>query len=73
MTLLFKSIHDGQKFVVMNLMVDFNKGKLMKMKVDRMENIIFSKLWKCDACCKMINIYLQDKWSKRVCINQKVG
>jgi len=32
MTPFFKSIHDGQKLFVMNLVVDFSWGKLMKMK-----------------------------------------
>jgi hypothetical protein len=41
---LLKSIHDGQEFFVMNLIVDFRKGKIMKAKIDRMKKIVFSKL-----------------------------
>jgi hypothetical protein len=58
MTPHLKNIRDGQKFFVMNLIIDFNKGKLMKAKIDKMKKIVFSKLWKCDTCCKIRNIYL---------------
>ncbi len=41
---LLNNINDGQKFFVMNLIIDFNKGKFMKAKVDMMKKIVYSKL-----------------------------
>ncbi len=70
---LLNNINDGQKFFVMNLIIDFNKGKFMKAKVDMMKKIVYSKLWKCDTYCKIRNICLQDKWFGKVYMNQKWG
>jgi hypothetical protein len=42
MTPFLKGIHDGQKFFVMNLVVNFSRKKLRKMKTNWMKKIIFS-------------------------------
>jgi hypothetical protein len=73
MTLILKGIHEGQKLFVMIPVVDFNKKKLMKAKIDMMKKIVFFELWKCDAYCKIKNICLQDKWSRKVFMNKKWG
>jgi hypothetical protein len=42
----FERIHDGRKFLIMNLIVNLGRRELTKMEVDRMKKIIFSMLWK---------------------------
>jgi hypothetical protein len=44
MTPFLKSIHDGQELFVMNLVVDFNKGKLTRAKTNKMKKIIIFEL-----------------------------
>jgi hypothetical protein len=44
MTSILKGIHDGQKLFVMILIIDFNKEKLMKAKIDMMKKIVFFEL-----------------------------
>jgi len=44
MTLILKGIHEGQKLFVMIPVVDFNKKKLMKAKIDMMKKIVFFEL-----------------------------
>ncbi len=41
-----KSIDNGKKFFIMNLVVNLNMKKLMSMETDRMKKIIIFKLWK---------------------------
>ncbi len=55
MTPLFKGIHDGQKFFVMNIIVDFKKEKIIRTKINMMKNIVFSKLWEYDIYYKVKN------------------
>jgi len=43
---LLKSIHNGQKFFVINFLINFDKKKLTREKINWMNKIIFSKLWK---------------------------
>ncbi len=40
----------------MNLIINFRKKKLMKTKADMMKNIVFSKLWKYGAYCKVESV-----------------
>ncbi len=39
-----KSVNNGQKFFVMNLIVNINKKKLMRTKIDKMKEIKISRL-----------------------------
>jgi len=45
----------------MNLVINFHKRKLMRTKVNKMNKIVFSKLWEHDAYCKIGNVHLQNK------------
>jgi hypothetical protein len=41
-----ENIHDGKKFLIMNLIVNFGRKELTKMEVDMMKKDCFSMLWK---------------------------
>ncbi len=43
---LLKGIHDGQKLFVMNIVINFNRRKFMKIETNYMKKIIFFELWK---------------------------
>jgi len=42
----FKSIHDGEKFYIMNFLINLHRRKLQRIKADKIKKIVFSKLWK---------------------------
>jgi hypothetical protein len=42
----------------MNLVVDFNKGKLTRAKTNKMKKIIIFELWEYGAYCKVRSICL---------------
>jgi len=73
MTSLVKGIHDCYKFFIMNLIINLHKRKNTKMEVDMMKKIVFSKLWKYGAYCKVRNVHLQNKRFKRVYMNKGCG
>jgi hypothetical protein len=61
------------KKFIMNIIINFCKKRLVRMKVDRMKKIIFSKLWEYDIYYKVESVHLQDKRFGRVFVNQKWG
>jgi len=46
MTPFLKYIHDGQKFFLMNLVVNIDRKKITRMETNWMKKIIFYELWK---------------------------
>jgi hypothetical protein len=73
MTPIFKGIHNGQKFFVMNIIIDFEKEIFIRMKVNMMKKIVFSKLWEYNTYYKILNGCFSDKWFKRLRMNKKWG
>jgi hypothetical protein len=45
----FENIHDGKKFLIMNLVVNLDRKKLRIIEVDKMKKIVFSMLWESMA------------------------
>ncbi len=43
---LFKSIHDGYNFFIMNIVINLHKRKLMRTKVNKMKKIVFFQIVK---------------------------
>ncbi len=53
---LFKGIHDGYKFFIMNLVINLCKKKITKMEIDKMKKIVFFKLWEHNTYYKVENV-----------------
>ncbi len=53
----FKSIHDGEKFYIMNFIINLHRRKLKRIKVDKIKKIVFSKLWKYGTYFKVGSVH----------------
>ncbi len=49
MMTLFKGIHNGQKFFVMNLVINLDRKKITKTKTNWMKKKNFFGLWEYDT------------------------
>jgi hypothetical protein len=68
MTLLFKSIHNGYKFFIMNLII--NLCKIYKNKSQEDEEDCPFKLWEYNTNYKVISVCFLNKRFGRVYVNQ---
>jgi hypothetical protein len=58
MTPLLKGIHNGQKLLIMNFIINLRKKKLTRTQVDRMNFYFFFKLWEYDVYYKVNSVHL---------------
>jgi hypothetical protein len=71
MTPFLKAIHNGYTLFIMNIIINLCKKKLMKMEVDMIKKIVFSKLGVHNAYRKIGSVRLQDRRFGKVCMNQE--
>jgi hypothetical protein len=60
-------------FLIMNLVINLYRKKLIRMEIDKVKKIVFSKLWEYDTYCKIGSVCLQNKRFGRVCLNKEWG
>ncbi len=65
MTPLLKNIHEGKKFLIMNLVIIVGNN-LWEQKPIGWKQFVFSKLWEYDIKCKIKSIYFENKRFRKI-------
>jgi hypothetical protein len=68
---LLKGIHDGQKFFVINLIVNIDKKILTRMETNCMKKISSSGCANTTLNAKLV-VHFQNKRVGKVCVNKKM-